>query len=159
MQLRYGHKTYGNSTPYDRISSGHDESGQSGNSEASYCKDRYFLCDFSTSGFFLTHAILELNEASSRSHLIIILSVYVTGVHHRTEGRLYLVDLAGSEDHAAAGKSKERADEGNEIRTSLVLLSKLLRDLGTKGKVGLLSVTIRKHSQSILRWKGGEGLT
>jgi centromeric protein E len=79
----------------------------------------------------------QMNEASSRSHLILRLSIESSPAA-RTEGAaaapslsamLCLVDLAGNEQGGRMGTQGTRAREGAEINKSLLTLGNVMRQL------------------------------
>jgi kinesin family protein C2/C3 len=76
----------------------------------------------------------NLNEHSSRSHLIT--TVHVTATHVLTEvsvtSKLYLIDLAGSERLKRTGASGDRAKESAAINKSLSALSDVFTALSQK---------------------------
>lgn len=77
----------------------------------------------------------NMNDNSSRSHLIFILSVVQTDMNtmSRKSGRLYLVDLAGSEQVKKAGTDHGNAlKEATTINQSLTQLGVVIRHLTDK---------------------------
>ncbi|CAE7538358.1 kif3 [Symbiodinium natans] len=76
-------------------------------------------------------AATNLNEHSSRSHLIFMLTIEQTNLHDRSVkvGKLHLVDLAGSEKVAKTGASGERLDEAKNINRSLSALGNVINAL------------------------------
>lgn len=82
-----------------------------------------------------THAT-HMNEASSRSHALLI--VYVTGTNLstgvQTRGKLNLIDLAGSErvNKSGAIDDKDRLKEATNINKSLSCLGDVIHALGAK---------------------------
>ncbi|XP_015224145.2 kinesin-like protein KIFC3 isoform X2 [Lepisosteus oculatus] len=79
-------------------------------------------------------ACTNLNEHSSRSHALLIISV--TGVNsttgHRTAGKLNLVDLAGSERIAKSGAEGSRLREAQCINKSLAALGDVIHALRSR---------------------------
>ncbi|XP_059362007.1 kinesin-like protein KIFC3 isoform X2 [Carassius carassius] len=79
-------------------------------------------------------ACTNLNEHSSRSHALLI--VTVAGVNsstgHRTSGKLNLVDLAGSERIAKSGAEGSRLREAQCINKSLSALGDVINALRSK---------------------------
>ena len=74
----------------------------------------------------------KLNETSSRSHTIVIVSVtQVDHVQHdtRTTAQLFLVDLAGSERIEKTGAVGDRLREAQNINLSLTLLGNVINKL------------------------------
>ncbi|XRB09514.1 kinesin motor domain-containing protein [Pycnococcus provasolii] len=71
-----------------------------------------------------------MNEESSRSHAIFMLTIQRTGLNDddRTKrvGKLYLVDLAGSEVVSKTGAEGERLEEAKTINKSLSALGKVI---------------------------------
>ena len=77
------------------------------------------------------------NEASSRSHAIFTVSVYITETNAQgetivLEGKLNLVDLAGSENIGRSGAVQGRAREAGEINKSLLTLGRVINALVDK---------------------------
>lgn len=79
-------------------------------------------------------AVTNMNEHSSRSHLIFMLTVEQKNLHDRSVkvGKLHLVDLAGSEKVAKTGASGERLDEAKNINRSLSALGNVINALTDK---------------------------
>mmetsp|Transcript_73369 Transcript_73369/g.203668 ORF Transcript_73369/g.203668 Transcript_73369/m.203668 type:complete len:709 (+) Transcript_73369:100-2226(+) len=79
-------------------------------------------------------AVTNMNEHSSRSHLIFMLTVEQKSLHDRSVkvGKLHLVDLAGSEKVAKTGASGERLDEAKNINRSLSALGNVINALTDK---------------------------
>ncbi|CUG92223.1 kinesin, putative [Bodo saltans] len=71
----------------------------------------------------------NMNNTSSRSHAIVILTVSQTGPKGEKSGKLCLVDLAGSERVAATGATGQTATEGQSINLSLTQLGICLKRL------------------------------
>jgi len=76
-------------------------------------------------------AVTNLNEHSSRSHLVFMLTIEQKNLHDRSSkvGKLHLVDLAGSEKVAKTGASGERLDEAKNINRSLSALGNVINAL------------------------------
>jgi hypothetical protein len=85
----------------------------------------------------------NINEESSRSHLVVKLFVRTKKGKKSTEGVINLVDLAGSESFSAE-RDAEQKEEGSKIRTSLLSLQRVLRDL----KANMTEVTERNKAPS-----------
>lgn len=79
-------------------------------------------------------AITNMNEHSSRSHLVFMLTVEQKNLHDRSVkvGKLHLVDLAGSEKVSKTGSSGERLDEAKNINRSLSALGNVINALTDK---------------------------
>eukprot|EP00747_Dinoflagellata_sp_TGD_P117080 gnl/TRDRNA2_/TRDRNA2_172530_c0_seq2.p1 gnl/TRDRNA2_/TRDRNA2_172530_c0~~gnl/TRDRNA2_/TRDRNA2_172530_c0_seq2.p1 ORF type:complete len:677 (-),score=177.21 gnl/TRDRNA2_/TRDRNA2_172530_c0_seq2:306-2336(-) len=79
-------------------------------------------------------AVTNMNEHSSRSHLVFMLTIEQKNLHDRSVkvGKLYLVDLAGSEKVAKTGASGERLDEAKNINRSLSALGNVINALTDK---------------------------
>jgi len=79
-------------------------------------------------------AVTNMNEHSSRSHLVFMLTVEQKNLHDRSVkvGKLHLVDLAGSEKVAKSGASGERLDEAKNINRSLSALGNVINALTDK---------------------------
>lgn len=80
-------------------------------------------------------AATNMNERSSRSHMIFILTVSQdnTADLSAKTGKLYLVDLAGSEKISKTGAEGKLLDEAKKINASLTTLGKVINSL-TDGK-------------------------
>ena len=76
-----------------------------------------------------------MNEGSSRSHAIFIMTVTQNSTidYSAKTGKLYLVDLAGSEKVGKTGAEGKRLDEAKTINKSLSTLGKVINSL-TDGK-------------------------
>ena len=76
----------------------------------------------------------DMNEHSSRSHLIVTVYVHVT--HHATgqttRSKLHLVDLAGSERLSKTGATGDRLLEAQSINKSLSSLGDVIQALQNK---------------------------
>lgn len=79
-------------------------------------------------------AVTNMNEHSSRSHMVFMLTVEQKNLHDRSVkvGKLRLVDLAGSEQVAKTGASGERLDEAKNINRSLSALGNVINALTDK---------------------------
>eukprot|EP00929_Paragymnodinium_shiwhaense_P119405 TRINITY_DN912_c0_g4_i1.p1 TRINITY_DN912_c0_g4~~TRINITY_DN912_c0_g4_i1.p1 ORF type:complete len:686 (+),score=178.33 TRINITY_DN912_c0_g4_i1:234-2291(+) len=73
----------------------------------------------------------NMNEHSSRSHLIFTLTIEQKNLHDRSvkSGKLHLVDLAGSEKVNKTGSTAERLDEAKNINKSLSALGNVINAL------------------------------
>ena len=71
----------------------------------------------------------RMNEQSSRSHAVFILSVKQNSPSFSKTGVLYLVDLAGSEKVKNTGASGMRLDEAKQINKSLSTLGRVINML------------------------------
>jgi kinesin family protein 5 len=80
-------------------------------------------------------ASTSMNEQSSRSHSIFVMTVHQTNLDDQTckTGMLYLVDLAGSEKVGKTGAKGQTLDEAKGINKSLSTLGKVINSL-TDGK-------------------------
>ena len=90
-------------------------------------------------------AVTNLNEHSSRSHSLLIVTVATRilneidsnmeeSVRDETNGKLYLVDLAGSERIGKSGVKGTQLREAQNINRSLSALGNVLEALDTKNK-------------------------
>ncbi|XP_061102920.1 kinesin-like protein KIFC3 [Conger conger] len=79
-------------------------------------------------------ACTNLNEHSSRSHALLIVTVsgFNSSTGHRTSGKLNLVDLAGSERIAKSGAEGSRLREAQCINKSLSALGDVIHALRSK---------------------------
>jgi kinesin family protein 5 len=71
----------------------------------------------------------NMNEQSSRSHAVFILTVEQTNPKFKKKGVLYLVDLAGSEKVKNTGAKGMRLDEAKKINMSLSTLGRVINKL------------------------------
>ncbi len=80
-------------------------------------------------------ASTNMNERSSRSHVIFIISITQNNMEDMSakSGKLYLVDLAGSEKMKKTGAEGKVLDEAKKINASLTALGKVINAL-TDGK-------------------------
>lgn len=78
----------------------------------------------------------QMNDSSSRSHLIFAIIIDSTNVNTgvRTIGKLSFVDLAGSEKSAKTGTDKEGQEEANAINLSLSALGNVISALSDGAK-------------------------
>lgn len=85
-------------------------------------------------------AVTNVNEHSSRSHLIFMLTVEQKDTLAQTikVGKLHLVDLAGAESVAKSGVLGERLDEAKNINKSLSALGNVIHALTDKRAGGLV---------------------
>ncbi|CAK0859215.1 unnamed protein product, partial [Prorocentrum cordatum] len=79
-------------------------------------------------------AVTNMNEHSSRSHLVFMLTIEQRNLLNRSVklGKLHLVDLAGSEKVAKTGASGDRLDEAKNINRSLSALGNVINALTDK---------------------------
>jgi len=73
-----------------------------------------------------TVAATKLNEASSRSHSILMLKVTRRAQGKVYRGKVYLIDLAGSEDNRRTGNKGIRMKESAAINKSLFVLGEVV---------------------------------
>ena len=80
-------------------------------------------------------AATNMNERSSRSHSLFLLTVSQTNLVDlsKKSGKLYLVDLAGSEKAGKTGATGDKLDEAKMINKSLTALGLVITKL-TKGE-------------------------
>merc|ERR1719483_1481221 len=108
-----------------------------------------------------TSAKTEMNEHSSRSHML--LSVFVRGFNKPANieyrGRLYLVDLAGSERVGKSGAKGQTLKEAQHINKSLAALGDVMQALQQKSKfipfrnsilTYLMSNSLGGHAKTIM---------
>ena len=99
----------------------------------------------------------NMNQESSRSHLIVQLFVKTTKGKKSTSGVVNLVDLAGSENFEAE-RNAEQKEEGSKIRTSLLSLERVLRDLKTKTPSGMVESRELQKSRNLKGHKTPSGM-
>lgn len=73
-----------------------------------------------------TVAATKLNEASSRSHSLLMLKIVRRAQGKVYRGKVYLVDLAGSEDNRRTGNQGIRMKESAAINKSLFVLGEVV---------------------------------
>ena len=98
----------------------------------SYVQSEQEIFDAMRSGHYnRTWAATNMNEHSSRSHLVFQLVIQQTDTQTKTikHGKLYLVDLAGSEKVSKTGATGERLDEAKTINKSLSALGNVINAL------------------------------
>ena len=106
-------------------------------------------------------AVTNMNEHSSRSHLIFILTVEQKDTVHQTikVGKLHLVDLAGAESVAKSGVLGERLDEAKNINKSLSALGNVIHALTDKKAVGHVPYRDSKLTRVLQESLGGNAKT
>lgn len=77
-----------------------------------------------------------MNEASSRSHLVFVMTIYQNNLEDLSakSAKLTLVDLAGSEKVGKTGAEGKVLDEAKQINKSLLALGNVINAL-TEDKV------------------------
>ena len=105
-------------------------------------------------------AYTNMNEASSRSHSIVILNVKQTNLIDLSvrNGRLYLVDLAGSEKISKTGVSGATLEEAKMINKSLTCLGMVINCL-TDGKSAYIPYRDSKLTRILQDSLGGNAKT
>ena len=78
-----------------------------------------------------TVAKTGMNDTSSRSHSIFMLTLYIDNKEDGTckVGKLFLVDLAGSEKVSKTGATGQTLEEGKSINLSLTVLGRVINAL------------------------------
>lgn len=78
-----------------------------------------------------TVAKTNMNDTSSRSHSILMLTLYIDNKEDGTckIGKLFLVDLAGSEKISKTGATGQTLEEGKSINLSLTVLGRVINAL------------------------------
>merc|ERR1719420_93099 len=106
-------------------------------------------------------AVTNMNEHSSRSHLIFMLTVEQKDTVHQTikVGKLHLVDLAGAESVAKSGVLGERLDEAKNINKSLSALGNVIHALTDKKAVGHVPYRDSKLTRVLQESLGGNAKT
>lgn len=105
-------------------------------------------------------ATTNMNERSSRSHMIFILTVSQdnTADLSAKTGKLYLVDLAGSEKISKTGAEGKVLDEAKKINASLTTLGKVINSL-TDGKSTHIPYRESKLTRVLQESLGGNSKT
>lgn len=105
-------------------------------------------------------AATNMNERSSRSHLIFIITISQNNLEDLSAktGRLYLVDLAGSEKIGKTGAEGKTLDEAKKINTSLTALGKVINAL-TDGKSTHIPYRDSKLTRVLQESLGGNSKT
>lgn len=98
-------------------------------------------------------ATTNVNEHSSRSHLIFMLTVEQRDVARETVkvGKLHLVDLAGAEKVSKSGASGERLDEAKNINRSLSALGNVILALCEKQRAASASHHVPYRDSKLTR--------
>lgn len=123
------------------------------------CEQEIF--DYMRAGHFnRSMAVTNMNEHSSRSHMIFVLTVEQKNLHDRSVkvGKLHLVDLAGSEKVAKTGATGERLDEAKNINKSLAALGHVIHTL-TDGRATHVPYRDSKLTRVLQESLGGNAKT
>jgi kinesin family protein 5 len=96
-------------------------------------EDVYAFMDAAYANRVVGHT--NMNEGSSRSHLIVMISIYQNDklVPNAKRSKLFLIDLAGSEKISKTGAQGDRLEEAKKINQSLSALGNVINAL-TDGK-------------------------
>jgi len=102
----------------------------------------------------------NMNEQSSRSHLLLVLSVEQRNTYDQSskKGKLHLVDLAGSEKVGKTGASGARLDEAKNINKSLSALGNVINAL-TDGRQSHIPYRDSKLTRILSESLGGNAKT
>ena len=105
-------------------------------------------------------AATNMNEHSSRSHSIFILTINQTNKKEGFSkiGKLYLVDLAGSEKISKTGATGHTLDEAKNINKSLTTLGRVINNL-TDGKSSYIPYRDSKLTRVLQESLGGNSKT
>lgn len=117
-----------------------------------------------------TVAATDMNESSSRSHAVFILTLTqkhrdkATNIDLERVAKISLVDLAGSERSATAGTTGARLKEGADINKSLSTLGRVIAALADKPRGKRKSQAVIPYRDSVLTWMlkdslGGNSMT
>jgi hypothetical protein len=74
----------------------------------------------------------DVNETSSRSHLIFSIFIERTTKYFQTFGKIIFIDLAGSESLSEIGVNPRRYMEGMQINESIIVLGQVIRQVAFK---------------------------
>jgi kinesin family protein 5 len=102
----------------------------------------------------------NMNEGSSRSHLIFMMSIHQNNLHEMSAktGKLFLVDLAGSEKIAKTGAEGKTLEEAKKINQSLSALGNVINAL-TDGKTHHIPYRNSKLTRVLQESLGGNSRT
>ncbi len=102
----------------------------------------------------------NMNEHSSRSHAILIITLHQTNTKDGVSktGKLYLVDLAGSEKAGKTGAQGITLDEAKNINKSLTILGMVINNL-TDGKSTYIPYRDSKLTRVLQESLGGNAKT
>lgn len=105
-------------------------------------------------------AMTQMNEHSSRSHLVFMLTIEQKNLHDKSMkvGKLYLVDLAGSETVGKTGAAGVRLEEAKNINRSLSALGNVINAL-TASKVSHIPYRDSKLTRVLQESLGGNAKT
>lgn len=105
-------------------------------------------------------ASTNMNERSSRSHMIFLLTISQNNIDDMSAktGKLYLVDLAGSEKIGKTGAEGKVLDEAKKINASLTALGKVINSL-TDGKSTHIPYRDSKLTRVLQESLGGNSKT
>lgn len=105
-------------------------------------------------------AFTNMNEGSSRSHLLFMLSIHQIDKHSYAAktGKLFLVDLAGSEKIAKTGAEGQTLKEAQQINKSLSCLGNVINAL-TDGKSQHIPYRDSKLTRVMTESLGGNART
>lgn len=105
-------------------------------------------------------ASTNMNERSSRSHMLFILTISQNNTDDLSAktGKLYLVDLAGSEKVGKTGAEGKLLDQAKKINASLAALGKVINSL-TDGKSTHIPYRDSKLTRVLQESLGGNSKT
>ncbi|EAS07503.2 kinesin motor catalytic domain protein (macronuclear) [Tetrahymena thermophila SB210] len=105
-------------------------------------------------------AYTNMNEGSSRSHMLFIMTVYQNNLQDLSakSGKLFLVDLAGSEKISKTGAEGKVLDEAKKINQSLSSLGNVINAL-TDGKSQHVPYRDSKLTRVLQESLGGNSTT
>ena len=130
------------------------------------CSERYVGCDndvlsaLDLGSANRAQAATNMNEHSSRSHSIFILTINQTNKKEGFSkvGKLYLVDLAGSEKISKTGATGHTLEEAKIINKSLTTLGRVINNL-TDGKSSHVPYRESKLTRVLQESLGGNSKT
>ncbi len=128
--------------------------------EKNIINEEEMLSVFREGTFSRTVAATRMNDKSSRSHSLFILTIFQrnTLTESTKNGKLYFVDLAGSEKTSKTEATGKVLDEAKNINKSLMCLGMVINAL-TEGKKSHIPYRDSKLTRILQESLGGNSLT